>query len=100
MLPLRRNYCPTGDYENPRVSPALTGDFTGLPPLMIQTSAAEVLADDARLIAVRAREARVDVTYEDFDVVPHVFQLYAGNLPEADEALESVSRWTASVLPG
>lgn len=98
MVPLRENYCPAGDYENPRVSPAATGDFAGLPPLIIQASAAEVLLDDARLIDRRAREAGVDVTLQEYEVVPHGFQLFAGNLPEADEALQSVADWTARVL--
>jgi monoterpene epsilon-lactone hydrolase len=100
MVPLRQNYCPTGDYENPRVSPAVAGQFTGLPPLIVQASAAEVLVDDARLIARRAEEAGVDVTYQEFDVVPHVFQLFAGNLPEADEALQSIADWTTRVSAG
>lgn len=98
MVPLRQNYCPTGDYENPRVSPAFAGELVGLPPLIIQASAGEVLVDDARLIARRAEEAGVDVIYREFDGVPHVFQLFAGNLPEADEALQSVGDWTARVL--
>ena len=98
MVPLRQNYVPTGDYENPRVSPAFAGQLAGLPPLIIQASAAEVLVDDARLIARRAEEAGVDVTYQEFDVVPHVFQLFAGNLPEADEGLQSVADWTTRVL--
>ena len=99
MVPLRQNYVPTGDYENPRVSPAFAGDLAGLPPLIIQASAAEVLVDDARLIASRAEEAGVDVSYQEFDGVPHVFQLFAGNLPEADEALQSVGDWATRVLP-
>lgn len=98
MVPLRQNYVPTGDYENPRVSPAFAGELTGLPPLIVQASAAEVLVDDARLIARRAEQAGVDVTYQEFDVVPHVFQLFAGNLPEADEALQSIADWTARVV--
>ncbi|WP_408899755.1 alpha/beta hydrolase (plasmid) [Nocardioides sp. R1-1] len=98
MVPLRQNYCPDGDFENPRVSPAAAGDFTGLPPLMIQVSTAEVLLDDARLIDTRAREAGVDVTLQEYDVVPHVFQLFAGNLPEADDALQSIADWTVRVL--
>ncbi|APE34713.1 hypothetical protein BOX37_12970 [Nocardia mangyaensis] len=96
MLPLRQNYCPSGDFENVRVSPALAG-LAGLPPLMIQASAVEVLLDDAKLIAQRAGEAGVDVTYEEYDIVPHVFQLFAGNLPEADEALQSVADWASKV---
>ncbi|GAA4558686.1 alpha/beta hydrolase [Pseudonocardia xishanensis] len=97
MVPLRQNYCPTGDYENPRVSPAFAGDFAGLPPLIVQASAAEVLVDDARLIARRAEEAGVNVSYQEFDVVPHVFQLFAGNLPEADEALQAIADWAGRV---
>ena len=65
---------------------------------MIQASAVEVLLDDAKLIAQRARDVGVDVTYQDYEVVPHVFQLFAGNLPEADEALQSVADWAERVL--
>lgn len=98
MVPLRQNYCPAGDFKNPRVSPAATGDFTGLPPLIVQASAAEVLLDDARLIASRARDAGVDATLQEYEVVPHVFQLFAGNLSEADEALQSIADWTGRVM--
>ncbi|MGM5068839.1 alpha/beta hydrolase [Rhodococcus qingshengii] len=97
MLPLRQNYCPSGDFENPRVSPALA-DLTGLPPLMIQASSMEVLLDDAKLIAQRAGDVGVEVTYEEYDVVPHVFQLFAGNLPEADDALQSCADWATKAL--
>ncbi|WP_207841620.1 alpha/beta hydrolase [Williamsia soli] len=97
MIPLRENYCPSGDFENPRVSPALA-DLAGLPPLMIQASSIEVLLDDAKLIAERAGYAGVEVAFKEYDGVPHVFQLFAGNLPEADDALQSVADWATNVL--
>jgi len=98
MIPLRHNYLPDGVYDDPRVSPAVAGDFTGLPALFIQASSAEVLVGDARLVEERARTAGVDVTYREYDVVPHVFQLFAGNLPEADEALQAIADWTAALI--
>ncbi|MFF2059922.1 alpha/beta hydrolase [Rhodococcus qingshengii] len=97
MLPLRQNYCPSGGFEDPRVSPALA-DLAGLPPLMIQASSTEVLLGDAKLVAQRASDVGVEITYEEYDVVPHVFQLFAGNLPEADEALQSVADWATKAL--
>ncbi|MBY4208123.1 alpha/beta hydrolase [Rhodococcus fascians] len=98
MVPLRDNYCPSGDFENHRVSPALNGNLTGLPPLLVQVGASEVLRDDARLIAERGLQAGVEVDIEEYAGVPHVFQLYAGNLPEADDALQSAADWTTLVL--
>jgi monoterpene epsilon-lactone hydrolase len=99
MIPLRDNYLPDGTgYDDPRVSPAASGNFAGLPPLIVQASSAEVLVGDARLVKQRATEAGVDVTYGEFELVPHVFQLFAGNLPEADEALQSIADWTSSLL--
>ncbi|MGM5068716.1 alpha/beta hydrolase [Rhodococcus qingshengii] len=97
MLPLRQYYCPSGDFDDPRVSPALS-DLAGLPPLIIQASSMEVLVDDAKLIAQRAGDAGVEIAFEEYDGVPHVFQLFAGNLPEADEALQSVADWAMTVL--
>jgi monoterpene epsilon-lactone hydrolase len=51
------------------------------------------LLDDAVRLATRAAESEVDVTLEVVAGVPHVFQLYAGRLDEADEALDRAGRF-------
>lgn len=69
------------------VSPVFA-DLTGLPPLLIQVGTYEVLLDDSTRLAARAAESEVDVRLEVVAGVPHVFQLFAGQLPESDEALD------------
>ncbi|MEY2433340.1 MAG: epsilon-lactone hydrolase [Acidimicrobiaceae bacterium] len=86
------------DLREPRVSP-LHGDFTGLPPLLIQVGDAEVLLDDAVRVADRAKAAGVDVTLEVWDEMPHVFQAFVGLLPEADQAVARIGEWIRTQIP-
>ena len=53
-------YAGSLDPGDPRVSP-LFGDPTGLPPLLLHVGGAEVLLDDSKMFAERARAAGVDV---------------------------------------
>jgi epsilon-lactone hydrolase len=86
-------YADVGQLRDPLVSP-LYGDLRGLPPLLLHASSTEILRDDAVRFAERARTAGVDVT---LDIVgggvPHVWHLFAGMLPEADDALLDVAAW-------
>jgi len=80
-------------------SPALA-DLRGLPPLLIQVGAHEVLLDDAVRLAARAGAADVDATLEIVAGVPHVFQNRFGQLDEADAALDRAGRFLAGHLAG
>lgn len=84
------------DPYHPHVSP-LHGDFSGLPPLLITAGSTEVLRDDARRAAERAREQGVDVVYEEWRGMPHVFQLFAFWLPEARTAYRRMTRFIHAV---
>ena len=63
-------------------------DLRGLPPLLMQVGGAEVLLDDSIRTAERAKEAGVDVTFKIWEGMPHVWQVFANFLPEAQQALE------------
>jgi epsilon-lactone hydrolase len=76
------------DRRNPLLSPAVTADLTGLPPVLVQVGTNEMLLDDARRLALRASDAEVDVVLDITAKVPHVFQSFTGVLDEADEALD------------
>jgi acetyl esterase/lipase len=78
--------------NDPKVSP-LYMDFTGLPPLLIHVSSSEILLDDATRAHEAASAAGVEVEFRSWESVPHVFQLFAGNLPEAEESLTDISNW-------
>lgn len=72
------------------VSP-IFGDFSGLPPLLIEVGTAEVLLDDARRLAANARTSGVEVTlYEGPDLI-HVWHFFAGAVPEADEGIARIA---------
>lgn len=77
---------------HPLVSP-LFADLVGLPPLLIEVGTAEVLLDDARRLATRARAAGVDVTIVEGDDLIHVWHFFAGAVPEADAGIERVGRF-------
>jgi acetyl esterase/lipase len=60
---------------------------------------AEILLDDATRLADRVRTAGVDVTLHLADGVPHVWHLFAGILPEADDALIDLALWLDDRIP-
>jgi acetyl esterase/lipase len=57
--------CMENYITHPYASP-LFGDFKGLPPLLIQAGDAEVLLDEIRRLAVKAKLAGVEVEYEEY----------------------------------
>ena len=80
------------DPGSPALSP-LFADLSGLPPLLIEVGTAEVLLDDARRVAERARAADVDVTLFEGDDLIHVWHFFAGAVPEADEGIARLARF-------
>jgi len=80
------------DPRDPYAAP-LHADLAGLPPLYIQVGDEETLLDDATRLAANAAAAGVDVRIDVFDEMQHVFQMGAGNMPEADEALARIGEW-------
>ena len=85
-------YAAGADLRLPTISP-VHADLAGLPPLLLHVSDAEILLDDSVRLADRARAAGVDVTLEVWDDMPHVWHVFAGLLPEADEAMARVGSW-------
>ncbi|WP_037913053.1 alpha/beta hydrolase [Actinacidiphila yeochonensis] len=90
-------YVGAGDRAHPLASP-LFADLTGLPPLLVQVGANEVLLDDAVRLAGRAAADDVEVTLEVGPGLPHVFQLHYGRLDEADAALDRAARFLTAHL--
>lgn len=88
-----RNFLGEGTgLRDPRVNP-LYADLSGLSPLCIQAGGAETLADDARLLASRARKAGLDVRLDVYPGMLHTFQMAAGRAPEADDAIRGLASW-------
>ena len=85
------------DARSPLASPAFA-ELAGLPPMLIQAGTSEILLDDARALAARAREAGVDVTLECWDEMIHVWHTFVGTLPEADDAVRRIAEFVGEKL--
>ena len=84
------------DVRHPYVSP-LYGRFDGLPPLFFQVGDTEVLLDDSTRVAEKARAAGVSVELNIWPKMPHVFQMFAPFMPEANRALEQAAAFVRRV---
>jgi epsilon-lactone hydrolase len=91
-------YADADQLHHPYVSP-LYGDPTGLPPLLVQVSDTEILLDDSRRFVDSARRVGIDTTMTVVEGVPHVWHLFAGLLPEADESLLEIGLWLEELSP-
>ena len=74
---------------DPRLSP-LFATREGLPKMLIQVGDDELLLDDSLRLAEAARKAGVDVTVEHKLGLWHVWQVMAGWMPEADQAVAAM----------
>jgi len=85
------------DPRTPLAAP-LYADLKGLPPLLIQVGDAETLLDDANRLAQRARGAGVQVKLEVWPEMIHVWQLFAGFLPEGQQAIDGIGQFLSQQL--
>jgi acetyl esterase/lipase len=85
------------DARTPLAAP-LYADLKGLPPLLIQVGDAETLLDDSNRLAQRARAAGVQVKLEVWPEMIHVFQLFAGFLPEGQQAVDGIGQYLGQQL--
>ena len=91
-------YVADGDVCNPLASPAF-GDYTGIPPLLIQVGEHEIIRGDSIQVAARARSAGVDVTLEVWPGMFHVFPSHEPLLPEAQEAIQQMASFISRTSP-
>lgn len=86
-----RYYAGKAELTFPLISP-LFANLEGLPPLLIQVGADEILLDDATRLTDKARKAGVDIILEIWDEMFHVFQLIPF-LPETRRAVASITEF-------
>ena len=84
--------------RTPLASP-LYGDLKGLPPMLIQVGTSEVLLDDSTRLAERARQAGVEVVYEPWENMIHVWQIFVPMLDEAKQAVDRIGEYVRSKTP-
>ncbi|MBI2441768.1 MAG: alpha/beta hydrolase [Lentisphaerae bacterium] len=83
------------DPHNPLASPVF-GDYTGIPPLLIQVGEYEIIRDDSVRVADKARSDGVEVKLEVWPGMVHVFQVR--ELPESYEAIGHIAGFMRSCL--
>lgn len=84
-------YLGEGDRRTPLAAP-IYGNLKGLPPLLIQVGTAEILFDDATRLAERARLDGVDVVFEPWEEMIHMWHMFP-MLPERNQAIERIAQF-------
>ena len=86
------------DAADPRASP-LHADFESVCPIWICAGDTEILLDDTRDMVGRLKDQGVPVTCVIERDLPHVWPLFRGLMPEADQTLREVAEWIRSLSP-
>ncbi|MBV9530342.1 MAG: alpha/beta hydrolase [Bradyrhizobium sp.] len=92
------HYLATADPTTPYASP-LYGDPAGLPPVLIQVGSDEILRDDGVRMAEKLQSRNPSSRVEVWPRMPHVWQLFAPFLPEANRAIEHIADFLAAMQP-
>ncbi|MCG8392246.1 MAG: alpha/beta hydrolase [Pseudomonadales bacterium] len=80
------------DPARPECSP-IHGDLRGLPPVLIQTGSDEILLNDSHRLCAAINDAGGEAHLQVHPQRWHDFQLHAGVLTDADQALMSCARF-------
>jgi acetyl esterase/lipase len=89
LLKMAKAYLGNNDARAPLAAP-LHANLSGLPPLLIQVGTSETLLDDAARLAERAKKAGVNVSYEPWEGMIHVWHFFAGIVDEAQQAIDRI----------
>jgi len=91
------HYLGETDPRTPLSSPVF-GDYSGIPPLLIQVGEHEIIRDDSVRVAAKARSDGVDVKLEVWQGMFHVFQSHEPLLPEGKKAIKHIAGFMRSCL--
>ena len=78
--------------KTPLASPAFA-DFKGLPPILIQVGTEEALHSDAEAAKARAEEAGVEVSFESWAGMMHVWHAFYPMLSEGRDAIARIGSY-------
>ena len=88
-------YLNGADRRDPLASP-IHADLKGLPPMLVQVGSDEVLLDDAARLAERARAAGIEVDYQEWERMFHVWHMFAPMLSEGRDAIARIGDFVAA----
>ncbi|MDQ7080494.1 MAG: alpha/beta hydrolase [Paracoccaceae bacterium] len=83
----------SADLDDPRFSPLLALDLSGLPPALVLTAGFDPLADDGRVYAERMRNVGVPVEDLHFPGQVHGFLNATRVIPQGGIAIEKLVSW-------
>jgi acetyl esterase/lipase len=83
-------YCPGADLSDPRLSPLLAADFSGLPPALIHTAQFDPFGDEGEAYAAKLSAASVPVDGQCHPGMIHYFYCMPRMIPYAAKALEMI----------
>ena len=86
---VQKAYAPDADPRDPLLSP-IYGDFTGMPPMVLQTGGGESLSAGVVRLAAKAARANVEVQLHFGKDMPHTFAMDYHYYPEAKMAMEEI----------
>ena len=77
---------------DPYISP-LYGSFTNLPRTLVLVGDNEILLDDSRLFAQKAKESGVDIEIDIWPSMFHDWWLFGSFIPETKQVLDKAANW-------
>jgi epsilon-lactone hydrolase len=92
----RAAYLAGHDPQDPLVSP-VHANFKGLPRLYVQVGTHELLVSDVGKFVDKARWAGVPVQAEIWEGMFHSWQVFAGQLPEGQEAIDHIGAFVRQI---
>jgi monoterpene epsilon-lactone hydrolase len=92
LVDCARRYLAGHSASDPRCSPVFA-DLAGLPPMLIQAAADDLLLSDAERLAERARTAGSQVELERYERMWHIFHLHAGELRTSGAAFTRIAEF-------
>lgn len=78
--------------DSPQLSPVFA-ELHGLPPILVHVGESEVLLSDSLRFVDRARNFGVNAQLKVWKNAPHVFQLFAGLVPQSKQSLREIGQF-------
>lgn len=94
---MMRLYVNDHDLNDPLIAP-LHADLSGLPPILIQAGADEILLDDSVRFSDRAKAAGTNVMLEVWPQMWHDWHTQVPSLPEANQAIDHIAKFIHSQI--
>lgn len=93
-------YCDLSLLCHPLVSPIISKDWSGCPPMCLMTGELELLVDENVLVAVKAAEHGVTIVWEQYEAMPHAFPMAFPDLEISAKCINAVGSFAHECVEG